>query len=228
MRTMLIAHVAAGCLGLLSGYLALSVSKGGSIHRKAGVLFVCVMLTMSVTGLLISAIQGIAPAINVPTALLTFYLVTTAFTTVRPRSTWSRALDLGAMMVAVATALACFALAAVAIGAGGREAGLAYPLVLFGGIALAGSAGDRRLIRTGSINGAPRLVRHLWRMCVGLFIASIAFYLGPDRLPEALRRPFFRVSGVLLPIVIMTYWLWRLRSRRPLRRLRPTRAPEPA
>jgi uncharacterized membrane protein len=53
MRTMLIVHVLAGSLGLLSGYLALSVSKGGSIHRKSGLLFVCVMLTMSVAGLLI-------------------------------------------------------------------------------------------------------------------------------------------------------------------------------
>jgi hypothetical protein len=84
MQLMLFVHILAGSLGLLSGYVALYASKGAAVHRKSGLVFVCVMLTMATTGFLISAIEGVAPAINIPTALLVFYLVVTALTTVRP------------------------------------------------------------------------------------------------------------------------------------------------
>ena len=86
MRIILVVHVIAGGLGLVSGYVALSASKGATLHRKSGMLFVCAMLTLSTTGTLISAGRNVAPAINIPSALLTFYLVITSLTTVRPAS----------------------------------------------------------------------------------------------------------------------------------------------
>ena len=152
----LLVHILTGGLGLLSGYVALSVAKGAPLHRKSGMLFVCVMLTMSVTGMLISAVEGVAPAINIPSALLTFYLVITSLTTVRPpllvalarsrrdvdgdrRSAWSASRSRSGRSAS-----------------GGREAGMAYPLVMFGVVALLASAGDRRMIRAGGF--AARLV----------------------------------------------------------------------
>ena len=213
MQLTLLVHVLAGALGLLSGYVALSVSKGAGLHRKSGMLFVYAMVVMSMTGLLVSAARGIAPAINIPTALLTFYLVITGMTTVGTRAAWSRRVDVGAMVTAFAIAAGCLAMAILSIGKGGREAGLAYPLVLFGVAALVGGIGDRRVIRAGALKGAARLRRHLWRMCFALFLSSIAFYLGPDRLPEALRIPALRVGAVLVPVAAIGYWRWRLRPR---------------
>jgi uncharacterized membrane protein len=214
MRTTLFVHVLGGAIGLLSGYIAISAAKGAALHRRSGLLFVAAMLTMAVTGLLVSAFEGVAPAINIPTALLTFYLVITSLTTVRPAAAGSRAIDSASMLMGAGIAVGCFALALNGIAQGGAEAGLAYPLVLFGGVALAGSEGDRRTMRAGGLRGAARLKRHLWRMCFALFVASIAFYLGPNRLPEALRSPVVRGFGLLLPLVAMSYWLWRLRSKR--------------
>lgn len=217
--TMLI-HVLAGALGLLSGYVALSVSKGARLHRKSGTLFVWVMVTMSMTGLLVSAARGVAPAINVPTALLTFYLVITGMTSVGARGGWSRRLDVAAMIMAFAMAAGCGVLAVAAIGKGGAAAGMAYPLVLFGIAAMIGGVGDRRMIRDGALKGASRLRRHLWRMCFALFLSSIAFYLGPDRLPAVLRIPALRVGAVLVPIIAIAYWNWRFRAKRsPIGRL---------
>lgn len=215
MRMILLLHILARGLGLLSGYVALSASKGAPLHRKSGTLFVSVMLTMAVTGMLISAVEGVAPAINVPSSLLVIYLVIT-LTTVRPAAAGVRWLDRAAMLTALGIGVGCFALAAGAI-AGGREAGLAYPLVMFGVVSLLASAGDRRMIRAGGVVGAARLTRHLWRMCFALFVASIAFYLGRTRVPEVLRIPALLAGGVLLPIVAMSYWSWRLRARRPMR-----------
>lgn len=228
MRMTLLVHVLGGGLGLLSGYVALYAAKGTSVHRKSGMLFVCAMLTMAVTGFLISAFQGIAPAINVPTALLTFYLVLTSLTTVRPLTASTRSLDTAVMLMGLGIAFGCFALAINAIARGGGAAGLAYPLFLFGSVALLGSEGDRRTIRAGGLRGVPRLKRHLWRMCFALFVASIAFYLGPNRLPEMLRSPVFRGVGLLAPIVAMSYWLWRLRRRSPARTVVGVSVPEAA
>lgn len=93
---------------------------------------------------------------------------------------------------------------------------MAYPLVLFGAAAVAAGIGDRRVIRDGPLKGAPRLRRHLWRMCFAMFLSSIAFYLGPDRLPEALRIPALRVGAVLLPLAVIVYWKWRMRAKRSI------------
>ena len=210
-------HILAGSLGLVSGYIALSAAKGATLHRKSGMLFVVVMTTMAITGMLISAAGNVAPAINIPSALLTFYLVITSLTTVRTPTTWSRPADIAAMLMALALGLACLALAIAAVAGGGREAGMAYPLVMFGGVSLAASAGDLRVLRAGGVRGTARLSRHLWRMCFALFIASIAFFLGPDRVPEAIRTPALRATGVLLPIASMFYWVWRVRIRRSVR-----------
>ena len=217
MRLTLLVHVLAGTLGLLSGYVALTVAKGAPLHRKSGVFFVYVMVTMSMTGLLVSAVNGVAPAINIPTALLTFYLVISGMTSVGVRAGWMRSLEVAAMVFAFAIAVGCLVLAVVSIGKGGAQAGMAYPLVLFGIAALCGGIGDRRMLRDGTLKGAPRLMRHAWRMCFALFLSSIAFYLGPDRLPAALRIPALRAAAVLLPLLAIAYWKWRLRPRHLVR-----------
>ena len=214
MQPILLIHILAGGLGLLSGYVALSVTKGATLHRRSGMLFVCVMLTMAVTGMLISAVEGVAPEINVPSALLVLYLVITSLTTVRTPPSGLRWVDRAGMLMAIAIAIGCFALGLTAIANGSREAGMAYPLFMFGFVALLGSRGDLRTLRSAPLRGTPRLVRHLWRMCFALFIASIAFFLGRERVPEAFRHPALLASGVLLPIVSMVYWQWRLRNRR--------------
>jgi len=216
MRITLLLHILAGGLGLLSGYVALAVSKGGTLHRKAGMLFVYVMTTSAITGMLISAAGGVAPAINVPLGLLTFYLVMTSLTTVRPPADESRWLNIAAMVMAFAIGLACFGLSFQALAKGGAAAGLAFILLPFGGVAFAAGVGDRRMIQSGALHGAPRLKRHLWRMCFALFIASIAFYAGQGRVPEAIRTPALIATGVLLPIAAMNYWMWRLRAKRSL------------
>ncbi len=65
MRVTLYFHILAACLGLVSGFIALYAGKGATLHRKSGMVFVCVMLPMAVTGLLIGAVEDVAPAINV-------------------------------------------------------------------------------------------------------------------------------------------------------------------
>ena len=225
MKLTLLLHILAGALGLVSGYVALAASKGGTLHRKGGMFFVYVMTTSAVTGMLISAAGGVAPAINIPLGLLTFYLVMTSLLTVRPPAQQSRWLNTAGMVMAFAIGLSSVVLSLRALGQGGAAAGLAFVLLPFGGVAIAAGVGDRRIIMSGPLLGAPRLKRHLWRMCFAFFIASIAFY-GAGRVPEVIRSPALNAVGVLLPLAAMGYWVFRLRVKRSLSNGVPLRSPQ--
>lgn len=214
MRLTLVFHILSGTIGLLAGYAALASTKGAPLHRRSGIVFVASMLAMAAGGLVISIGRGIAPAINVPSALLASYLATTGLTTVRVRSSITRRIDLAGMFLGFALATGCALLAAVSVSRGGAEAGLAYPLVLFGAVSAIAATGDARVMRGAAPTGRARLARHLWRMCFALFIASLAFFIGQaDVFPEPIRiRPLLALP-VPAVLVIMWYWLWRIRRR---------------
>jgi len=227
----LLLHVIAGGLALVSGAVAISAVKGATLHLKSGMLFVYAVLAMSVSGAVMAAFQ--ANAGNVLAGLLTAYLAITALTTVRPRTARSRRVELGAMLVALTLGLASVTLALQALAAAsGTRFGIPAPVFfMFGAIGLLGGLGDLRMIRSGGLRGAPRLARHLWRMCWALWIATASFFLGPRArvakvLPEPLLTPAFLVLPVLLVFVAMLYWLWRVRVRRTYRGIGSGVAPD--
>lgn len=218
MGAMYAVHIIAGSLGLLSGYTALYVTKGAPLHRRSGMVFVWTMLTMAFAGLLMAALRGVAVVINVPAAVLTAYLVITALLTVQPRPAVQRCLDPALMLVALAVGLIMLAFGLEAIANGGARKGVpAFPFFLFAFVGLLGAALDIRMMRAGGVRGAVRITRHLWRMCFALFIAALSFFLGQaDEFPAALRKPALLALPVLLVLVTMLYWLWRVRIRRAL------------
>ena len=99
-------------------------------------------------------------------------------------------------------------------------------LFVFGAIALAAGASDVRVIRSGGLQGTARLARHVWRMCFAVFMASGSFFLGQaSKFPERLRVPALLATPVLLPLLAMVYWLWRLRIRKSFRGIAGLRSP---
>ncbi|HEY7769740.1 hypothetical protein [Longimicrobium sp.] len=221
MRTTLILHITAGSLALISGYIALFAAKGARVHRGSGAVFVYAMLAMSILGIAVAAGRGVAPAINIPAGLLCSYLVVTALTAVRPVDAATRWLNAGAMLVAIGVSLTSLTFGIQAAAHGGTRNGMpAFPFFMFGIVALLGSAGDLRMIRSGvPPRGSARIARHLWRMCFALFIAALSFFIGQaDEFPKALRIPLLLAIPVLAPVVSMAYWVWRIRSRPPVRR----------
>ena len=218
MPLVLVTHILAGSLGLVSGFIALYASKGKPLHRRAGMVFVCVMLTMTGTGTVIAAVRGAAPALNIPAALMTAYLVVTGLTTVRPPQARSRALSVAAMVVALAVGLFCLALGFEAMANGGTRKGMpAFPFFLFGFIGVFGSLGDLRMMRSVGMRGTSRIARHLWRMSLALYVAAMSFFIGQaDVFPKALRiLPLLAVPPFVV-LGTMLYWLWRVRFRQTL------------
>lgn len=218
MRITLVVHIIAGSLGLVSGFFALYASKGAPLHRKAGMVFVCVMVTMSFSGVMIAAVRGVAPAINIPIALLTAYLVITSLTTMRPPAAGARWLTIGLLLVALGVGFTNLTFGFSAVARGGKEAGVAFPFFIFGCVALLGAGGDLHIVRSGPLRGAPRIARHLWRMCFALAIAALSFFIGQAKvIPEPIRIMPLLALPVVTVLVVMFYWLWRVRIRRNLR-----------
>jgi uncharacterized membrane protein len=211
-----ILHILAGSLSLVFGYVALFSVKGGSVHRRSGMVFVYAMLTMAVFGTLMSMVRGVAPAINIPAGLLTSYLVITALTTLKPPERGARWLHVGLMLMALTVGLADASFAVEAIANGGKRSdGMpAFPFVMFGAVGMVGAAGDFRVLRSGALKGSRRIARHLWRMCFALFIAALSFFIGQARvIPEPIRIPGLLALPVVAVLVAMIYWLWRVRGK---------------
>jgi uncharacterized membrane protein len=233
-RIDLVAHIVAGGLGIILGFVALSVVKGGALHRKSGMMFVYAMVTMALLGAMMAATRRVAPGANVPIGLLTAYLVITGLTTVRPATAASRRVDVGLMTLALALAISLFTFAFEAFSSPkGKLYGMPpLPFVIFGSIGLLAALGDVRLIRSGGvqvIRGAPRLVRHLWRMCVALLIAAFSFFLGQAKvIPKPIRIIPLLMIPPLIVLGALLYWLWRIRIRRAMRGIVVVRAAEAA
>ena len=206
-------HVAAGGLALVLGALALLVKKGGTIHRRSGLLFVYASLVMGIS----AAILG-----NVGGGLMTVYFVVTALTTVRPVSPWTRRINVAALMVVVGLAILDILGGVKAFNNPGRSLNGVPFLMLFFivTIMILAALGDVRIMRFGLPRGGPRLARHLWRMCFALFIAAGSFFSIRERvakiLPEPLTTAPMRTLPILLIFGAMFYWLWRVRGRRTL------------
>jgi hypothetical protein len=212
----LLVHFGGGLLGLTAGTVAIATAKGGKAHRRAGLLFVVGMITGGIFA------AGIALHERNYSSLVggafTAYLVFSGLTTVRPLAgPNARVITMVLMLVALGLATAQLAFGAMAITNPVR--GVPTPMIFFiGSVALAAAIGDWRLLRTGPIGGVARLTRHLWRMCFGLFIASGSFFLGQASfLPQMLRIPALLAALGIAPLVVLLYWLWRIRARHGLR-----------
>jgi uncharacterized membrane protein len=217
MQLVLTIHILAGGLALLAGAVALWTAKGARLHRRSGLLFVAAMLIMALFGGAVSAVEGVAPAVNIPAAVMTAYLVITALLTVRPIAEGARWLTPTLMLVALAVGLTDLTFAVEALTSpGGTSHGFPpFPYLMFGTAGLLGSIGDLRMMRSGPLRGAARLARHLWRMTFALFIAALSFFIGQAKvIPEPVRIMPLLALPVLAVLVTMVYWLWRVRIRR--------------
>ena len=218
MSGLVFVHVVAGGLALVFGFVALSAAKGATLHRKSGMLFVYAVLTMALTGATMAALKS--QSASVIGGVLAVYLVTTSLIAVRPPSAALRRVELVAMLVALALGVTCVTYGFQALASPrGTKGGIPFVVFfMFAAVALLGVTGDLRKIRSGALKGARRLVRHLWRMCYAFWITTASFFLGPRErvakiIPEPLITPAVLALPVVAVIVVMLYWIWRVRIR---------------
>ena len=208
-------HVAGGALGLVGGFGALAVAKGERLHRMLGTAFFIGMLVMSGFGAVMAVF--VPSRITIAAGSLTFYLVASAWMTVRrPENTAGR-FEIGATVAAGLIALGAVAVSIAALmSPGGRLDGLPpQPVLVFAFVAALAAVCDWRLVRRGGIGGRFRIARHLWRMTAALLIAALSFFLGQQKMmPETWRGSPLLFLPPLLVFASLVFWMLRVRLSR--------------
>jgi uncharacterized membrane protein len=211
-------HISGGALALLSGILAIAAPKGGRLHRLAGNVFFASMLIMAAFAAVLAVIRP-GQIINLFIAGFTLYLVATAWLTARRPDGSAGAAEKAALAAALILcapfALVMFQLAtgvAVFKSAFAIKGPILIALVTFSGIMALAAAGDACVVLSGGLSGRSRIARHLWRMCVGLGLASgSAFTNGFARLlPGPYHVPPLFFLPQFIPMVLLIYWMARV------------------
>ena len=205
-------HISAGIAGILSGTAAMALRKGSPPHALAGKVFVFSMLTMAASAVYLAILKH--EINNVFGGILTFYLISTAWLTARRRDGETLILDWFALPIPLFTGIGGWINGFDALhGLTGSKYGVPAGMHFFmGSVMLLAAAGDLRMLVRRGLSGPQRLVRHLWRMCFGLFIATGAFFLGqPQVFPMAIRRTNLLFVPAVLPLVLLIFWVIRVR-----------------
>ncbi|MFZ5637400.1 MAG: DUF2306 domain-containing protein [Pseudomonadota bacterium] len=221
---MLVVHIAAGSIALLSGAIAMAARKGGRLHRRSGTVFVYAMLVMCVAAIALAVMKP--EPLSAVVGALTFYLVVTSLFAVRspaPGKRWPDVVAFALGLGVVATMLLLGVRAAGHAGSGGADAAeAAAGFFVFGAVGVVAVLLDLRMLIAGGIRSAHhRLARHLWRMCFALFLSTTSLFFGQaDIFPEPVRQMKYLSIPVLTVFLLMLFWLGRVlllkRYRRPL------------
>jgi len=206
-------HIIAGTLALLSALIAVCSAKGDSLHRKAGLVFCGSMVAMSLTGAYMAySKQEVFSALI---GLLAFYLVSTGYITVGGLFQKARMVTFFLMVAAFVLGIVGLSLGVRTLQNSGESAGLGsfVAFAIFSSIAIIGALLDLRMFIAGSIQGKHRLARHLWRMCLALFLACAAFFLGQaDEFPLMLQNYKLLSIPVIASLALIPYWIVRIFS----------------
>ncbi len=222
MPALLLVHIGAGSLAILSGAVAVCVRKGGRLHRAFGTAFFVCMLIMSSIGAYLAV--RLPQTASLIVGILTGYLVATGWATVRRAPACIGRFEKAAFGVALGSAVA---LASLGVQAANSATGLLdgapparyYAFAVFAAFA---AAMDLNMILRGRLAGAHRLARHLWRMCFALFFATSFFFLGQQKaMPVFLRGSPLLFVPAMAPLLLLIVWLIRVRFTRWRRREAP-------
>src|SRR6266852_9277308 len=228
-------HVAGGIVGMLSGTASLIFRKGGRWHVLAGKVFVASMLIMSTLAVYLAVLKH-QPG-NIGGGILTFYLILTAWLTARRKDGQTSVYDWALLLIPLALGVLTWMsglqkMRSPAPPEDGVPAGMNF---FMGTVMLLAGAGDLRMLLSRGVAGAKRVVRHLWRMCFGLFIAAGSFFLGPSNRPlrllsavglgqhlsPALFGTTLYIFLSVLPLILLIFWVFRVWFSSTYRR-RPT------
>lgn len=204
-------HVGAGALGIVAGAAALVARKGERVHRGAGTVFFAAMLATALSAVILAVLKD--ELTNAIAGVLTTYFITTSWLTVKRAELTANWADIVAMLCASAGSAAAFYLAWDSVQKGTALLG-GLPFYVFSGVAALCALLDLSVILRRGVSGRQRIARHLWRMCLGFFIAVGSFFPGQIQFfPEAVQS----IEPVILLFIpafsvlaVMFFWLGRV------------------
>ena len=202
----LLIHIIAAAIALLAGTTAICASKGGALHRRAGLWFVWGMVIMAVPA------AGLSLSIGKPfdfmSSLLSVYLVLSGWLTFTTSNGQTRLMLMGLGGLCFAGYLGV-ELYAILTGVRATDAptGAGY---IFATVLACALWGDARQQHQGS-SKRRQVIRHLWRMNFGLLIATASFFgARPHLFPDWMQTSGLLLGLTVAPLLVMGYWRFRL------------------
>ena len=191
----------------------LQVAADASLLVQAGAMTV---LALHIGGALVAPFlvdaRGNPKWFDSTAGAFTFYLVFTGWMTVKRKAGTLGRAEIAAFAFAVL-------LGAWILLLGTRTHGGGKAYYVLGALIWLAAALDLKVILKRGISGTQRIARHLWRMSLGLFVATGSFFLGQQRvMSESIQgSPVLLVLG-FSPLAAMLFWLVRVRFGPRLRR----------
>lgn len=217
-----IAHVASGAIAVVMGAITLAVRKGARTHINTGRVFTVCMGLSSLLGAVLGLIKFETFYITFHGGVLGMTLVISGWLLARVQNG-----RLGAPFFAIGfvnflntAGLVAAGFCALTLPEQTLRGFAAFDYFFLAGMAGVAFVNDIVLLLRKTLTDRHRIAQHVWRMCIGFFIAAGSAFTGPGAsiFPEAVRN-----SGVLsLPeltiILLMLFWLIRIlfgKRRRP-------------
>jgi uncharacterized membrane protein len=208
-------HIGGGLAAIAAGFTAVIAPKGRPLHRASGTVFFLAMLAMAGLASVLAVNKG--QTMNTVAGAFTLYLVLTAWVTVRRQPDRVGRLEVAGMLMALTVSgFAIYQAYQGSLNPNGIDGAPYQVAYVFGALAAIAAAFDLVTLARRGLHGSDRISRHLWRMCLALFVASGSFFLGQMKvIPHALRGPHLWVLA-FLPLVALVFWLIRVRFRSAL------------
>jgi uncharacterized membrane protein len=213
-------HVGGGTIALISGTIAIFARKGGPLHRAAGTVFFASMLVMAAFAAYLAVVEP-GQIENLFGGGFAFYLVATAWLTVR-RPDGAIGLTEKIAFAFVLCLFVPFAILSFQLAAGmplyfksavPMKGPVLIAMYVFTLVIAIAAVSDAKVVFAGGISGAPRIARHLWRMCLGLMMATgSAFTNGlPRLLPGPMHVTAIYFLPQFVPLALLIFWMIRVR-----------------
>jgi uncharacterized membrane protein len=199
-------HVTGGTVALITGGIAMLVRKGETVHRYAGSVFFVAMLTMTISAFVVAVIRD--QSINISASTVTFYMIVTSWVAATRKDGEIGRFETAALLLGLGVTASAFLFAL----RGGDVQVVHY---VFGSIAAIGVLSDVNVLARGGLSGRQRIARHLWRMSFAMLVATGAYFAGQPRfVPAILRETNLNFVPIVLVLVLLVFWLVRVRFTR--------------
>lgn len=211
---LLYSHVGLGSLAVLVGAIALIAKKGQSVHIKYGYWFAWSMVASSLIGSVMGVINYSNFLITGFAGILSVTLISSSLLTLRRKEKYTST-EIG---IAAVNMLNFCAIAACGVWAMQYDDGMLFGFYaedyfFLAIMTLVVLIGDIQYIITKHIRPNIKIARHLWRMCLGFFIAVGSAFSGPGAVafPEPVQQSGILFVPELLIFLFMIYWFIRFR-----------------
>jgi hypothetical protein len=209
-----VAHIASGAIAVLMGAITFAVRKGAATHVNAGRVFTAAMGLSSFLGAILGLIKFETFYITFHAGVLGMTLVLCGWLLARKRAGHRNSLlvAIGCVNFLNTAGLAAAGFCALTLPDQILRGFAAADYFFLAGITGVALINDLIILLSKTLSYKHRIAQHVWRMCIGFFIAAGSAFTGPGAsiFPEAVRDSGILSLPELTIILLMLFWLFKI------------------